>query len=163
LEKLPSPGPLGFDRVSFLVSLNPGELPLPVEEVASGGELSRIILAIKSVVSGVESVPTLVFDEIDQGIGGRTALWVGSKLRKLARGHQIICITHLPQIAAFAHHHLRVEKMDNSQKTWTQVNYLRDRKERIWEIARMMGDEEKSGSALEYAELLMEKVQDENP
>ncbi|MGQ9747138.1 MAG: DNA repair protein RecN, partial [Candidatus Caldatribacteriaceae bacterium] len=123
LEKLPDPGPLGFDRVSFLVSLNPGELPLPVEEVASGGELSRIILAIKSVVSGVESVPTLVFDEIDQGIGGRTALWVGSKLRKLARGHQIICITHLPQIAAFAHHHLRVEKMDNSQKTWTQVNY----------------------------------------
>lgn len=162
LEKLSDPSPSGFDRVSFLVSLNPGELPLPVEEVASGGELSRIILAIKSIISGAESVPTLVFDEIDQGIGGKTALWVGNKLRKLARDHQIICITHLPQIAAFAHHHLKVEKMDDSQKTWTQVSYLQSRKERVWEIARMMGDEGKSGSALEYAELLMERIHDED-
>ena len=162
LESLPDPGPSGLDQVSFLVSLNPGELPLPVEEVASGGELSRIILALKSITSGLSSVPTLIFDEIDQGIGGRTALWVGSKLRKLARDHQVICITHLPQIAAFAHHHLKVEKLDDSVKTWTQVSYLREKQERIREIARMMGDEGKNASALEYAALLMERVQNED-
>jgi DNA repair protein RecN (Recombination protein N) len=162
LESLPDPGPSGLDQVSFLVSLNPGELPLPVEEVASGGELSRIILALKSITSGLSSVPTLIFDEIDQGIGGRTALWVGSKLRKLAQDHQVICITHLPQIAAFAHHHLKVEKLDDSVKTWTQVSYLREKQERIREIARMMGDEGKNASALEYAALLMERVQNED-
>mgnify|MGYP001082183332 CR=1 FL=1 len=162
LERSPDPGPYGLDQVSFLVSLNPGEPPLPVEEVASGGELSRIILALKSITSGLSSVPTLIFDEIDQGIGGRTALWVGSKLRKLARDHQVICITHLPQIAAFAHHHLKVEKLDDSVKTWTQVSYLREKQERIREIARMMGDEGKNTSALEYAALLMERVQNED-
>ncbi|MCX7667726.1 MAG: hypothetical protein N2Z84_02205, partial [Atribacterota bacterium] len=162
LEKLREPVNSGLDRVSFLVSLNPGEIPAPVEEVASGGELSRIILALKSITSGLSSVPTLIFDEIDQGIGGRTALWVGDKLRRLARNHQVICITHLPQIAAFAHHHLKVEKLDDSIKTWTQVSYLREKEERVREIARMMGDEGKEVSALTYAELLMERVHDEN-
>ncbi|MEN3185577.1 MAG: DNA repair protein RecN [Atribacterota bacterium] len=162
LEKLQEPGNSGLDRISFLVSLNPGEIPAPVEEVASGGELSRIILALKSVTSGLSSVPTLIFDEIDQGIGGKTALWVGDKLRKLARNHQVICVTHLPQIAAFAHHHLKVEKFDDSVKTWTQVSYLRGKEERVKEIARMMGDEGKEISALTYAELLVERAHNEN-
>lgn len=162
LEKIPEPGSSGLDRISFLVSLNPGEIPAPVEEVASGGELSRIILALKSVASGLSSVPTLIFDEIDQGIGGRTALWVGDKLRRLARNHQVICITHLPQIAVFAHHHLKVEKLDDSVRTWTKVSYLWEKEERVQEIARMMGDEGKETPALTYAELLMERVRDEN-
>ncbi|MGB9553958.1 MAG: DNA repair protein RecN, partial [bacterium] len=156
-------GPSGLDQITFLVSLNPGELPLPVEEVASGGELSRIILALKSLTSNLSSVPTLIFDEIDQGIGGRTALWVGSKLRKLSQDHQVICITHLPQIAVFAHHHLKVEKLDDSQRTWTQVSYLQEKEERLEEIARMMGGEDGNISALKYAEILMEKVQNESP
>lgn len=162
LERLKEPNPSGFDRIAFLVSLNPGELPAPIEEVASGGELSRIILALKSITSGLLSVPTLVFDEIDQGVGGRTALWVGKKLRNLAREHQVICITHLPQIAVFAHHHLKVEKLDDSTRTWAQVSYLKDRPERLQEIARMMGDEGKNTSALEYAELLMNRVEHES-
>ncbi|MGC8777163.1 MAG: DNA repair protein RecN [Candidatus Caldatribacteriaceae bacterium] len=163
LERLREPGPSGLDQITFLVSLNPGELPLPVEEVASGGELSRIILALKSLTSNLSSVPTLIFDEIDQGIGGRTALWVGSKLRKLSQDHQVICITHLPQIAVFAHHHLKVEKLDDSQRTWTQVSYLQEKEERLEEIARMMGGEDGNISALKYAEILMEKVQNESP
>jgi len=158
LEQCNEPQEYGFDRVSFLVSLNPGELPQPVEDIASGGELSRIILAMKSIAPSLQSVPTLIFDEIDQGIGGKTAFWVGSKLKRLARHHQVICITHLPQIAAFADHHLKVEKWTDAEKTWTQVAYLRERGERIEELARMMGDEEHNLSALQYAEILLEKV-----
>jgi len=145
------------DEVSFLISLNPGEALFPVERVASGGELSRIILAIKSLTSEVGEIPILVFDEIDQGIGGQTAFWVGDKLRKIATGRQVISITHLPQIACFAHHHLKVEKQGDEESTWVEVFSLSP-SQRVKELARMMGDEGRDNSALQYAETLMKRA-----
>lgn len=159
LEKKLNPGPEGLDEARFLVALNPGMHPLPVEETASGGELSRIVLALKSVASALWGTPVLVFDEIDQGIGGVTALGIGDKLRKLSREHQVICITHLPQIASFADHHLKVEKFYDEEKAWAEVTPLTSWNERIQEIARMMGDEEKQAPTLEYAEILMRRAQ----
>lgn len=149
------------DQISFLVSLNPGEPLFPVERVASGGELSRIILAIKSLTSEVGEIPILVFDEIDQGVGGQTAFRVGDKLRKIATHHQVISITHLPQIACFAHHHLKVEKQGDEKSTWVEVFPLSG-EERIQELARMMGDEGRDTSALHYAENLMKRAQNAN-
>ena len=149
------------DEVSFLISLNPGEPLFPVERVASGGELSRIILAIKSLTREVREIPILVFDEIDQGVGGQTAFWVGDKLRKIAIGHQVISITHLPQIACFAHHHLKVEKRGDEESTWVEVFSL-SAEERVKELARMMGDEGRDDSALQYAETLMKRAQNAN-
>jgi DNA repair protein RecN (Recombination protein N) len=105
--------------------------------LASGGELSRIILAIKSLTSEAGEIPILVFDEIDQGVGGQTAFRVGNKLRKIAAHHQIISITHLPQIACFAHHHLKVEKRGDEKSTWVEVFPLSG-EERYQELARMM-------------------------
>ncbi|HXL01626.1 MAG TPA: hypothetical protein PK016_00680 [Candidatus Atribacteria bacterium] len=149
------------DEVSFLISLNPGEPLFPVEQVASGGELSRIILAIKSLTREVRGIPILVFDEIDQGVGGQTAFWVGDKLRRIATGHQVISITHLPQIACFAHHHLKVEKRGDEESTWVEVSSLSE-EERIKELARMMGDGGQDNSALQYAETLMKRAQNAN-
>ncbi|MCS7241436.1 DNA repair protein RecN [Candidatus Caldatribacterium sp.] len=149
----------GIDDVEFCVSFNPGMHVLPVLTVASGGELSRIILALKSIASSLWGTPVLVFDEIDQGVGGVTALGVGDKLKKLARTHQVLCITHLPQIASFADYHLKVEKFYAQERVWVEVTPLVSREARLQEIARMMGDEEKGTPTLEYAEILMRKAQ----
>ncbi len=149
------------DQVSFFISLNPGEPLFPVERVASGGELSRIILAIKSLTREVREIPILVFDEIDQGVGGQTAFRVGNKLRKIATAHQVISITHLPQIACFAHHHLKVEKRGDEKSTWVEVFSLSG-EERVQELARMMGDEGRDSSALHYAKNLMKRAQNAN-
>ena len=102
-------------------------------------------------------IPILVFDEIDQGIGGQTAFWVGDKLRKIATGRQVISITHLPQIACFAHHHLKVEKQGDEESTWVEVFSLSP-SQRVKELARMMGDEGRDNSALQYAETLMKRA-----
>ncbi len=158
LRRRPDPGPQGLEEASFLVSLNPGMSLLPVEETASGGELSRIVLALKSIASALLGTPVLVFDEIDQGIGGVTALGVGDKLKRLARTHQVICITHLPQIASFADHHLKVEKRYTEDRVWARVVPLLSREERVKEIARMMGDEKEEAPTLEYAEILMRRA-----
>lgn len=131
-------GPIGRDRVEFLLSSNPGEPPRPLGRVASGGELSRIMLALKTVLAEMDQVPVLVFDEIDTGVGGAIAAAMGTRLRKLGAFHQVFCITHLPQVASQAEHHLLVEKGLEGQRTSTSVRALKGigREE---EIARMLG------------------------
>ncbi|MDR2163459.1 MAG: DNA repair protein RecN, partial [Clostridiales Family XIII bacterium] len=128
----------GIDDVEFLISANKGQPPLPVAKSASGGELSRIMLALKSVIGEFDRIPTMVFDEIDAGISGVTASVVGGKLKRMARGRQILCITHLPQIAAFADHHYVIEKRSDDSDTYTTLAELTD-EGRVGEIARLIG------------------------
>jgi DNA repair protein RecN (Recombination protein N) len=130
-------GPAGQDRVEFLLSSNRGEPLRPLSRVASGGELSRIMLALKTVLAEMDHVPVLVFDEIDAGVGGATAAAMGMRLRKLGSFHQVFCITHLPQVASQAEHHLLVEKGLESQRTSTSVRALKGMG-REEEIARML-------------------------
>lgn len=127
----------GLDDVEFQISPNPGEDLKPLRKIASGGELSRIMLALKVVSKERGGARTLIFDEIDAGIGGKTADFVAQKLRSLARAHQVICITHLPQIASFADHHFRIAKRVSNDRTFTTVEKL-DAETRIEEIARLM-------------------------
>ena len=131
----------GRDECTFMISLNPGESLKPVQEVASGGELSRIMLGIKSVMAGNDSVQTLVFDEIDAGISGRTAQMVSEKLCRIAAGHQVICITHLPQIASMADNHYEICKSVNDGKTRTGIRKLKDSEIKN-ELARLIGGAE---------------------
>jgi DNA repair protein RecN (Recombination protein N) len=131
-------GPSGRDRAEFLLSSNPGEPARPLGRVASGGELSRIMLALKTVLAEMDQVPVLVFDEIDTGVGGAVAAAMGTRLRKLGSFHQVFCITHLPQVASQAEHHLLVEKGLESQRTSTSVRALKGMG-REEEIARMLG------------------------
>ncbi len=128
----------GIDRVRFLVSANPGEPLMPLVKVASGGETARLMLAIKNVLSRADDTPTLIFDEVDQGIGGRVGAIVGRKLAGLAQAHQVLCVTHLPQIAAYADHHLAVTKGMEGQRTVTRVQVLAGGA-RVDELAAMLG------------------------
>jgi DNA repair protein RecN (Recombination protein N) len=128
----------GADSVEFLFSANKGEPPKSLARVASGGELSRIMLALKGILAEVDRVPVLIFDEVDTGIGGRTAERIGTKLRDLGTRHQVLCITHLPQIAAMAHHHVMIEKAQRKEGVCVKVKALSN-KEREEEIARMLG------------------------
>ena len=128
----------GLERIEFLVSANPGQPLQPLSKVASGGELSRISLAIQVITAEKEVTPTLIFDEIDAGIGGKTADIVGQLLRKLAESTQVICITHLPQVAAQSHNHILVEKTANANNTEVMLTTL-NQNERVNEIARMLG------------------------
>ncbi|MDE3090653.1 MAG: DNA repair protein RecN, partial [Chloroflexota bacterium] len=139
----------GIDRVEFMVSPNPGEPLKPLAKIASGGETSRLMLAMKSVLAVADNTPTLIFDEIDQGIGGRTGGIVGNKLWALtpsaiksqsAPQHQVICITHLPQIAAYGDAHFKIRKEVVGERTVTQVQELKQR-ERVEELAQMLGTE----------------------
>jgi DNA repair protein RecN (Recombination protein N) len=133
-------GPDGADRVEFLLSTNAGEPLKPMSRVASGGELSRVMLALKSVLADVDHVPVLVFDEIDTGVGGAVAAMIGKRLRELGRYHQVLCITHLPQVASQAQHHFSVEKSEVKGRTVTTVRSLTGMS-RESEIARMLGGE----------------------
>jgi DNA repair protein RecN (Recombination protein N) len=159
----------GIDRVEFLVSANPGEPLKPMTKIASGGETSRLMLALKAVLSRADETPTLIFDEIDQGIGGRVGATVGEKLWGLAVGtepvglqHQVLCVTHLPQLAGFGDEHLRVEKVveqtDEGERTVTRVRPL-DSDERVLELAHMLGGtgEAVYGSAVELMEQVTER------
>jgi len=146
----------GLDDVEAYVSLNPGEPLRPLREVGSGGELSRIMLSIKTVLADTEGVSTLIFDEIDSGISGRTAEKVGEKLQKIAKNHQVILITHLPQIAAKADHHFLIEKTVENGVTHTGIHPLTD-KESIEELARLLGGDEISEASLENARELKAK------
>ncbi len=128
----------GIDRVAFLVSTNPGEPALPLVRVASGGETARIMLALKAILSAADRTPTLVFDEIDAGIGGRIGAVAGQRLWSLAAHHQVVCVTHLPQVAAFADHHLRVEKRVTAGRTTTEVVAVNGA-DRVHELAMMLG------------------------
>ena len=146
----------GLDEVEAYVSLNPGEPLRPLREVGSGGELSRIMLSIKTVLADTEGVSTLIFDEIDSGISGRTAEKVGEKLQKIAKNHQVILITHLPQIAAKADHHFLIEKTVEEGATHTRIHPLEE-KESIEELARLLGGDELSEASLENARELKAK------
>lgn len=128
----------GIDEVEFVISTNPGESLKPLGKVASGGELSRIMLAIKSVLAEKDAVDTLIFDEIDTGISGRTAQKVSEKLKKISKTHQVICITHLPQIASMADEHFIIEKMTDGKATKTNIASL-DEEASVMELARMLG------------------------
>ena len=128
----------GQDEVCFMISTNPGQPLRPVQDTASGGELSRIMLAVKSVMADQEKVETLIFDEIDSGISGRTAQMVSEKLALIAGNHQVICITHLAQIAAMADVHFMIEKKVIENETQTSIRQL-DEKESIDELARILG------------------------
>ncbi len=132
------PGPTGFDIIDFIFSPNPGESAKPLREIASSGEISRVMLALKTVLSSADSIPVLVFDEIDVNIGGETAMIVGQELKALGNSHQVLCISHLPQVAACADTHYSVEKSVSKGRTFTAVSVLSgtDRKS---EIARMLG------------------------
>jgi DNA repair protein RecN (Recombination protein N) len=133
-------GPSGLDQVEFLVEPNPGEGLKPLARIASGGETSRLMLGMKSVLARADHTPTLIFDEIDQGIGGRVGTIVGRKLWGLTESHQVLCITHLPQLAAYGDQHYRVEKQAHDGRTITTVSSLDD-ENRILEMASMLGGE----------------------
>ncbi len=134
----------GLDRVEFLISANPGEELRPLVKVASGGETARLMMALKAVLSRVDPTPVLIFDEIDVGIGGRVGSVVGRKLRTLAENHQVLCITHLPQVAAFGDYHLKVEKLVAGGRTRTIVMPL-EKERRVEELAEMLGTPGESG------------------
>ncbi len=154
-------GPAGLDRVEFLVAPNPGEGLKPLVKIASGGETSRLMLGLKGVLARADRTPTLIFDEIDQGIGGRAGAIVGRKLRDLARNHQVLCVTHLPQLAAFGDQHFRVEKKVRGGRTVTMVGPMTEQ-ERKQELAQMLGGV--SPATLESAaELLRTAEEARNP
>ena len=134
-------GPDGLDSLRFLMSANVGEALKPLSRVASGGELARIMLAMKNVMAEHETVSTLIFDEVDAGVSGRAAQKVAEKLRSVAQGRQVLCVTHLPQLAALAEHHLLISKSERQGRTYTEVTVL-DRPGRIDELARMIGGTE---------------------
>jgi DNA repair protein RecN (Recombination protein N) len=129
--------PYGLDKVEFLFSANPGEPPKPLVKIASGGELSRVMLALKSILADFDSIPVLIFDEVDAGIGGKTAEGVGKKLKAISNKHQVLCTTHLPQIASKGDSHLKIEKGQKDGRVYVEVRELKGR-ERLDEIARML-------------------------
>ena len=140
----------GDDVVQFMISTNPGQPVMPLKDVASGGELSRIMLALKTVLADTDEIETLIFDEIDAGISGRTAQRVGDKLSIIGRGHQVLCITHLPQIAAMADNHYLISKSTDGSSTRTEIRCI-EGEESVAEIARMMGGNELTENVLSAA------------
>ena len=148
--------PSGLDKIEFMIAPNPGEGFKPLIKIASGGETSRLMLALKNVLVQADQVSTLIFDEIDQGIGGRVGGIVGEKLRQLGKQHQVICITHLPQLAAYGEQHFRVEKQITAGRTTTTVTPLLE-EERLLELAQMMGGV--SAGTLQSARELIQTVQ----
>lgn len=153
VEPLTEPRQIGMDRVEFLFSPNPGETVRPLAKIASGGELSRIMLAMKQVLPE-HGVPTLIFDEVDTGISGAVSEQVGRKLKRVAADQQVLCITHLPQVAAWADHHLQVAKVITDGRTSTQVMELDDTS-RIEELARMLAGSTVTDSARQHAQELL--------
>jgi DNA repair protein RecN (Recombination protein N) len=129
----------GLDRVEFLVAPNPGEGLKPLARIASGGETSRMMLALKNILARADEIPSLIFDEIDQGIGGRVGLVVGYKLWHLARNHQVFCVTHLPQLAAFGDQHYQVQKLIDKNRTLTRIERL-DGEPQLLELSQMLGE-----------------------
>jgi DNA repair protein RecN (Recombination protein N) len=156
LSALDEPRPSGFDSVELLFSPNPGEPLKPLRAIASSGEISRVMLAIKSALAAHDAIPLLVFDEIDTNVGGEIAHAVGAKMQALGRDHQVICITHLPQVAATAISHFVVTKDVSRGRTFSNLHEVTG-KARQEEIARMLGG--KSESALELAASLLKKRQ----
>lgn len=149
----------GFDDVIFMISLNPGEKLKPISMVASGGELSRIMLALKSVFADNDNIETMIFDEIDTGISGKTAWKVSGRMGEIARKYQVICITHLPQIAAMADKHFLIEKCEKAGKTVTSINQVLDNS-RIDELSRMLGSDNITDTVRANAKELIKMAED---
>jgi DNA repair protein RecN (Recombination protein N) len=154
LEPAAETGSHGAESVQFRIAVNAGFEPRELRRVASGGELSRVMLALKTILARLDAVPTLVFDEIDAGTGGRVAVQVGQLLRQVAAHHQVFVITHLPQIASRADHQLLVEKVEREGTTLTRVSTLAG-EERVRELARMLGGDPESLTSLEHARELL--------
>jgi len=154
VSALDAPGPYGADDVEIRLAAHPGAPPLPLNKGASGGELSRVMLAIEVVFAGADPVPTFVFDEVDAGVGGKAAVEIGRRLARLARSSQVIVVTHLPQVAAFADNHLVVEKSGDGLVTESGVMRL-DRQARVRELSRMLGGLEESEFGQAHAEELL--------
>ena len=149
-------GPYGLDNIEFLISANPGSPLLPLAKIASGGELSRVMLALKTVFAEGDSVPTMIFDEIDTGIGGEVAVSVGSHIKKLAKNRQIFCITHLASIAVYADNQIKIQKGINNEMTSTSVTPI-EGEARVAEIARMLSGDAASAESLGHAKAMLEK------
>jgi len=154
IEPLTAPTAEGMDKVEILISTNKGEPLKPLYKIASGGEMSRIMLAFKNIISSYDMIPTLIFDEIDNGISGITASIVGKKLKEISREHQILCITHLPQIAACGDYNYRIYKESDDKKTFTTVEKLTDN-EKVSEIARLLGGTNITETTLQSARELI--------
>ena len=153
-QALDQPGAEGLERIEFMVSLNPGEPLLPLAKVASGGELSRLMLALKRLAPEADRLPTIIFDEVDAGIGGAAATAVGRKLRAVSRASQVLCVTHLPQVAAFADHHHRVAKREVEGRTLATMEPVADER-RVEEMARMLGGAQITEQTLLHARELI--------
>lgn len=149
-------GPYGFDNIEFLISANPGSPLLPLAKIASGGEISRVMLALKTIFAQNDPVQTLVFDEIDTGIGGEVAVAVGSHMKALAKNRQIFCITHLASIAVYADNQIKIEKGVAEGKTVSNVHPIQG-EERVAEIARMLSGDADSAASIEHARAMLEK------
>ncbi len=149
-------GPYGFDNIEFLISANPGSPLLPLAKIASGGEISRVMLALKTIFAQNDPVQTLVFDEIDTGIGGEVAVAVGSHMKALAKNRQIFCITHLASIAVYADNQIKIEKGVAEGKTVSNVHLIQG-EERVSEIARMLSGDADSAASIEHARAMLEK------
>ena len=145
---------LGCDNIEFLISTNPGEPPKPISKIASGGELSRMMLAVKHVLSDKDDIDTLIFDEVDTGISGSAAQKVGLKLREVSKSRQVLCVTHLAQIAAMGNSHFKISKSVRDEKTFTKVEEL-DHEGRKQELARIIGGTEMTKASLDYAEEML--------
>ena len=150
----------GFDAIEFLVQTNPGQPPQPLRKIASGGELSRIMLALKGILASSERISVLVFDEIDANVGGRLGSVIGSKLRSLSAHHQVLCITHLPQIASYADRHITVRKEVASGQTTTTVRPI-ESDARLQELAEMIGGHRITDTTRAQALELLEAAQGE--
>ena len=141
---------MGQDDLELLISTNPGELPKPLAKIASGGEISRVMLAIKNVMASEDEVGTLIFDEVDTGVSGRAAQKIGRKLKQVAEHRQVICVTHLAQVAAYGDHHLLIQKEVRGDRTYTNVLPLTQR-QRVEELARIIGGENITEISLQNA------------
>ncbi|MEG2087692.1 MAG: DNA repair protein RecN, partial [Angelakisella sp.] len=150
-------GSSGQDSIEFYISANLGEPPKPLSKIASGGELSRIMLSIKNVLADKDDIGTIIFDEVDAGVSGRAAYKIGKKLSEVSRSRQILCVTHLAQVAAFGDHHLRIYKTVENERTYTHVGEL-DRPGRIAELARITVGENLTDAALKSAEEMLSQT-----
>jgi DNA repair protein RecN (Recombination protein N) len=145
----------GIEKIEFLISTNLGENFRPLVKVASGGEISRIMLSIKNILRRLDPIETLIFDEIDAGIGGETAFAVGKKLKEISTDKQVLCITHLAQIASMGEHHYKVVKTEEANRTKTQIFALNE-EERIREISRMLSGDQITDITIEHAKQFLE-------
>lgn len=156
------PRAFGLDDVEFLISANPGQKPMPLSKVASGGELSRMSLAIQVIASDGSAIPTMIFDEVDSGVGGSVAEMVGMRLRDLGQTRQVFCVTHLPQVASLGNNHFRIMKLSDGKSTRTGVKQLND-KDRVEEIARMLGGVEITKRTRDHAAEMLKTGREKKP